>query len=265
MLVTVAQLALTGIPRARAQPDAGPASDAGAPPDGAGASAPERARAAYQAGMVRYAARDFAAAARLFAEAQAVDPRPETLFAQAQSTRLAGDCPAAVGLFQAFLAGNPPPRQVEATRLALARCAPQAAAVAPQPTPAAQPRPRPPESPRALPAPPLLPPPALVSTSKDPAGRWYRDRAGGALLLGAVALAGAATVLFISAHGADADARRAPLLDGYQERREAAESRARWAAVATVSAAVLGAAAAGRYLWVARAGGASSAGVGARF
>lgn len=106
------------------------------------------ARRLYDAGMQSYATRDYVAAAQSFAQAYAIDPQREILFAQAQATRLGGDCPAAVPLYRRFLATDPPARQVDATRIALARCETAAAASPDAGSPAA-----PPPLPGAVPAP----------------------------------------------------------------------------------------------------------------
>jgi tetratricopeptide (TPR) repeat protein len=50
------------------------------------------------------------------------DPRPSLLYAAAQSYRLAGDCPAAISLYEKFLASAPPSKQRVLTEEHLATC-----------------------------------------------------------------------------------------------------------------------------------------------
>jgi hypothetical protein len=197
----------------------------------AAAMAPE-VRAQYDAGMAHYTAREFAAAARAFHAAYAVDPRREILFAEAQATRLAGDCAAAVGLYQAFLATQPPQQQVEATQLALARC-------------------------RDVQAPaPLLPPVLASSAGSTPPSPppphpiWWRDRVGLSLAAGALVSWGIALGFGVAAARADKDARAVANYDVAEERRHAAEDRARWAQRAAIAGAAFTTAATGRFVWV---------------
>ena len=85
------------------------------------------AEAHYRQGLALYAERDFPGALRELDLGYTIDPRPEFLFAEAQAHRLAGDCAKALPLYDAFLAASPTPVQIEATRLARARCAVSAA------------------------------------------------------------------------------------------------------------------------------------------
>lgn len=88
-------------------------------------------------------------AARAFAAAYELDPRPEYVFAQARARRLGGDCAAAVPIFERFLALDPPASAQQDARRNIDECGgPTPAAVAPvaprvvdTPTPAAAPRP----------------------------------------------------------------------------------------------------------------------------
>jgi tetratricopeptide (TPR) repeat protein len=137
-------------PDASASPpaDAAPATEVD-PAPAAETAAPmlPEARAHYERGLSYYAARDFGAAVRELEAGYALDPRREFLFAEAQAYRLAGDCERALPLYRRFLDSDPPPLQVEATRLALDRCAAAAreAAARPVQPPVKQPAPvRPP-------------------------------------------------------------------------------------------------------------------------
>jgi tetratricopeptide (TPR) repeat protein len=204
-----------------------------------------QARVWYDEAMALYAARDYRAAVSALEAAYAIDPRREILFAQAQATRLAGDCPAALALYQRFLATQPPAAQVEATRIAVARCETLAAPARMAPAPAVS--------------------PAVVAPVSAPP-RWYQDRAAG-LLVG-VGLVGAATgaVLMASAGAADEDAQtERARYDAYASRREKAERRWTWGLVSLIAGSALVAGGTGRYLWVAVHPRGGEVGAGARF
>jgi tetratricopeptide (TPR) repeat protein len=200
----------------------------------------------YELGMAHFRARSFGEAARAFEAAYAIDPRREVLFALAQATRLSGDCPAAVPLYQKFLATRPPDQQVEATRLALARCEERASPPAPLTRPA---------------------PPAAVRTAPaDPAAsRWYRDPAASALAAAGVLTLGAGVGLYVASRMADGDHRQALVYGRADERRSVALDRRRWAAGALLSSAALGLAAAGRWAWLRWSPGRAGVGVGGSF
>jgi hypothetical protein len=107
------------------------------------------AQALYDRGLGRFQSHDFAGATADFEAGYAIEPRREFLFAEGQARRLAGDCKGAVALYQRFLTTDPPPVQVNATHIALGRCAqhlaehPDVVVVAP-PQPLPPPPPRPP-------------------------------------------------------------------------------------------------------------------------
>ncbi|HEX2660517.1 MAG TPA: hypothetical protein VHU40_19685 [Polyangia bacterium] len=147
-----------------------PASDP--PPETGGEPAPMNAAAKerYDKGLALYGQREFRAAIDAFEEGFAIEPRREFLFAEAQAYRLAGDCAHAVPLFDRFLATQPSPIQIDATRMALDRCAHQAP---PPPVPEA----RPPVT-RALPEP-IVPSSPILFTPPPP---WWRDPWGVATL-----------------------------------------------------------------------------------
>jgi hypothetical protein len=204
----------------------------------------EAARAAYDAGMAHFAARAFVAAAQDFRAAYAIDPRREIRFAEAQATRLAGDCPQALALYQAFLDSGPPPQQIEATRLAMSRCREVPAAGPPGVAAAA-----------GIPTKSPQPSSTVALTTHAPAAPAsatpiWRDKLG--LSLGGAALASWAVAIGfgVAAGRADADARAAPRYDLAEERRHVAEDRARWAQGAALLAGAFTAGAAGRWLWI---------------
>jgi hypothetical protein len=184
----------------------------------------DEAQELYELGMAHFRTRGFSEAARAFEAAYALDPRREVLFALAQATRLSGDCAGAVPLYNRFLTTDPPGHQIEAARIALARCQ--------DPTPA-----RPP--PMARPAPLSVQRPA-----------WYRDAAGGALAAAAVLSLTAGVGLLVASRMADREHREALVYGQADARRSAAQSRQRWGTAALLSATALGLAAGGRWLWL---------------
>jgi tetratricopeptide (TPR) repeat protein len=186
-------------------------------------------QAIYDEAMARYAARDYKAAIHAFEAAYALEPRREILFAQAQATRLAGDCAAALPLYEKFLATSPPPQQVEATRIAVARCEAIAAATPP---------PRAPD------------PPPVVITPPPPPPRWYSDRAGAALVGAGVIGVGVGAALISSARATDAEARGVREYDKVAALRDRAERRWAWGVGTIVAGSALVLAGAGRYIWV---------------
>jgi hypothetical protein len=197
----------------------------------------------YQRGMALYARREFAAAARELAEAYARDPRREILFAQAQATRLAGDCAHALPLYHQFLATDPPPQQVEATRIAMTRC--PAAPPSRPPLPAARA-----VIVRALPPPPPRPP-------------FYRDWKGSALAGTGLLAAATGAALMSSAAALDREAHQQDQLEDFASRHDRARTRWRAGLATTLAGGLLMATALGRYLWIASDGAGLSAG--ARF
>jgi hypothetical protein len=204
---------------------------------------PVPAQDLYELGMVHFRARSFGEAARAFEAAYALDPRREVLFALAQATRLAGDCPAAVPLYQRFLATRPPDHQVEATRLALSRC-----------------------SDRGGPAGTLArPAPAPAVRSSTTARAWYRDPAAGALASAGVLSLGAGIGLLVSARTADQAHREALVYGRADERRSVAGNRQRWGLAALASATALALAAGARVWWLRLSAGPTGVGLGGRF
>jgi hypothetical protein len=94
----------------------------------------------FDRGMAAFGERRYQEAASAFEEGFAVEPRRELLFAWAQAERLAGRCAAAVPLYERYLATQPAAPQVEAARIAMARCPPVVRApVEPEPPVRAQP------------------------------------------------------------------------------------------------------------------------------
>jgi hypothetical protein len=114
------------------------------------------AQALYDRALKGFETRDYEAAVRDLEAAFALDPRRELLFAEAQAKRLSGDCRGAVVLYQRFLTTKPPALQVDATQIALARCAQELASK--------------PAVVIVTPPPPAPPKPAPARWSRDPLG-----------------------------------------------------------------------------------------------
>ena len=172
------------------------------------------ARERYEAGLAHYAARRFPEAIQALRAAYALEPRREILFAEAQATRLGGDC-AARGPAVPALPGQRP--------------APQTAGGGPhraRPLPRTSP-PRPAAGQLALAtAPPPAAPPEPVKPAPPP-GPWYRDPTG-AVLAGSAALAlGVGTGFLIAAGQANDRADRQRTYGDYEVHRVEAESRRR--------------------------------------
>jgi hypothetical protein len=142
------------------------------------------AQALYDRALKGFETRDYAAAIGDLEEGFALDPRREFLFAEAQAKRLSGDCRGAVVLYQRFLTTRPPALQIDATQIALARCA-QELARKPEVVITTTPAPAPPK-----PAPP----------------RWSHDPWGLALTGTGVVALGVGIGSFVAAEIARSDA-----------------------------------------------------------
>ena len=179
------------------------------------------AQALYDRALAAFAARDYPAAVRDTEAGYAIDPRREFLFTEAQAKRLAGDCRGAVVLYQRFLTTAPPQVQVDATHIALSRCAQELAS--------RPPRRRAGAARAAAPAPRPRPP------------RWWHDPWGLSLAAAGVAGLGIGLGWFIAADAARDDAgRRDDAGPRYQARWSTAESRRDVAVIAaSVGAAAL--------------------------
>jgi tetratricopeptide (TPR) repeat protein len=194
------------------------------------------ARAHYERGLALYADKDYAGALTELRAGYALEPRREFLFAEAQALRLGGDCKAAVPLYQQFLKSGPDDVQVNATHIALGRCAAQMAA-APAPPPA-------PDKPRA-PAPATA---GVTTPARTPPPPWYADVAGGALLGGGVLGLATGAVFTLSAMSERDDAnQRSATYAEYAQHWNAARSRERVAIIGFGAGAALTTAAIVRY------------------
>lgn len=188
-------------------------------------------QALYDRGLARYAAHDYPGAIADFQAGYAIEPRREFLFAEGQARRLAGDCKGAIALYQRFLATSPPAVQVNATQIALGRCA-QLLAERPEVVMVQPPRP---------PPPPPAPPPI-----------WWRDRWGlGLTGAGAIGLAVGAGFL-AAAYAARPHAGEAADFETYEALWSRAESRRAIAVGALIAGVGLSAAGVTRFVLVRR-------------
>ncbi len=104
------------------------------------AAAPERSEPSadeYLAqGVEAYGAAEYERALQLYEQAYALEPKPQLLYAMAQTQRALGDCQAAIELYDRFLESEPSEVAANAARTNRQRCAPSAA-----PSGSAQPEP----------------------------------------------------------------------------------------------------------------------------
>ena len=192
------------------------------------------ARVHYDEGLRLYGDHDFAAAIREFEAGFALEPRREFLFGEAQAYRLAGDCARAIPLYERFLGSGPSALQVDATRLALDRCARRPAPIA------------------VRPAPPVVAPAKLPAAPQAERPSWWRDRwAWGAIGAG-LAATGVGLGFIIASHNA-ADEANGPGTTRYADYArlwDTAERRQTIGGTALAAGGGLLAAGAVRFLWV---------------
>jgi hypothetical protein len=150
----------------------------------------------------------FVEAADAFAREHARTGDPALLFGQAQALRRAGDCPAAIDVFTAFVATHPPEADVAAASAAIDECR-EILAVAAEPV----------REPAPQPAPAPAPPPAKVRP-------WYADPAAGVLAGVGLAIAATGAGLFGASYTRLADRPGSEL--EYEDRKR--DVRAMWGA-----------------------------------
>ncbi len=163
----------------------------------------------------------FAVALNELKTAYQLDPQPELLYAIGQVYVKLDNCPIATEYYERFLATLPDAEAESEIRGAIAACKGRKAA------PGSDPTSQPPPPPPAAPAPgsePIVeaPQPAIRI---DPPERWYKDRLGGALVIGGTVttLVG---VLVYRAAASDLDsAEAAGTLAGYTELVDAAHTK----------------------------------------
>jgi len=76
----------------------------------------------YELGKREFEQKRYAQALEEFRSALAITPRPEVLYAMAQTQRMLGDCRSAIATYRAFLAGRPAARLAEYARANIERC-----------------------------------------------------------------------------------------------------------------------------------------------
>lgn len=217
----------------------GPPAVAAEPVPRAGPRVRAEAQGHLDRGLDLYRAKSFPAAAKEFEVTYQLDPNRDVLYVWAQALRLAGDCPAAVRLYERFLAAGPPAPEAELARTNLARC--QSVSAPPPGTPSASagPTERPnPTPPLAVPPAPASAPPGVVApltpaeTTRDfsPRGRLMNR----VLLGGGVASAALGSAFYISARSERNAAEQAMTYAEVEQHADSARFRQRlaWGAVA---------------------------------
>ena len=189
------------------------------------------ARELYDEAIARFATHDYAGAVDELEAGYALDPRREFLFAEAQAKRLGGDCRGAVLLYQRFLTTHPPNVQINATQIALARCAQELA-----------------RRPEVL----VVTPPPAAPPDRPAPPRWWSDPLGLTAAAGAVVGIGLGIGFLAAASAARSDADGATTLADYTSRWSTAETRLAAGLTALAVGGTLGAAAALRFVVVRR-------------
>jgi tetratricopeptide (TPR) repeat protein len=186
------------------------------PPPSAKAKA--EAKDHLQAGTKLYNVQDYAKAADEYQQAYLLDPKPEYLYALAQSQRLAGDCDKAVRSYQAFIRSKPKAEQAEKAQKNIERCQEDIQARA-----AGQAPPPPEDIPALPPAPPDLPDEKVIVVAPPPPPE--KSYVVGHLLVGGgVAIGAASTLLFLHGRGTINDLNSSPDYDTFTARKSSIDS-----------------------------------------
>ena len=177
-------------------------------------------------GLRYYATQQYEQAAEAFRRAYVAEPKPETLYALAQSLRLSGDCEGAEQAYLAFLRTGPDERRAQAVHVNMKRCVPAKKA---PPNVASTPSAAPTKTP------PTEPPP-----SQQPRSPWYTDTAGGFLTLSGIAGLSVAAVFLVVENGNESDMKAADTYETYDSSLTAANRSRKISLVAgSVGAALL--------------------------
>jgi tetratricopeptide (TPR) repeat protein len=179
-----------------------------------------------------FAKERYSEAADAFGEAYAAQPLPRYLWAQAQAERLAGDCAAAIEIYDAFLATQPAEKDATDARKARQACQSELERAAPADTEAEHAATTTTPSTEGSATTPADPPKPMPS--ERPPLRWYRDPWGGALVGSGVFVGGIGIGLLVSAVRLDRDAGDASTEGAYEASREDAVLRQR-VGIATVA------------------------------
>jgi len=183
------------------------------PPPSAKAKA--EAKEHVQAGTKLYNVQDYAKASEEYQAAYLLDPKPEYLYALAQSQRLSGDCDKAVRSYQAFIRAKPKADQIEKAQKNIDRCQEDIQARA-----AGQAPPPPEDIPPLPPAPPEPPPEekqVIVVAPPPPPAKSYV--VGHLLVGGGVAIGAASTFLWLHGKGTINDLNSSPDYDTFGARK----------------------------------------------
>jgi hypothetical protein len=189
------------------------------------------AQAFYDRALKKFETHDYPAAIGDLEEGFALDPRREFLFAEAQAKRLGGDCRGAVVLYQRFLTTKPPALQIDATQIALARCAQELA-----------------KKPEVV----IMTPPPAPPPPKPAPPRWTRDPWGLAVTGAGVVALGIGIGYLVAAESARSDAENAPTYATYVSHWSTAGARLDVAIGALAIGAALTATGVARFLVVRR-------------
>ncbi len=165
------------------------------------------ARDKFQEGLAAYEAKRYPEAIAAFRAAYVTDPRPDILFAWAQSERLSGHCEAAMPLYEKLLEQSQGDAQRSAVRALLDKCAAERA-----PAPAA-----------AVTA---------VAPPADERPPFYTDVLGDVLVGSGVIAAGTGVALFVLSGKARDDAAQARTYDDFAAGMSTANSRRLFGSIA---------------------------------
>ncbi|MBZ0237188.1 MAG: hypothetical protein K8M05_32975 [Deltaproteobacteria bacterium] len=192
--------------------------------------------------MTRYEAADLGGALELLAQAYALEPRPDILFAMGRIHVERGECVEAIDAYRRFLTSKPGPNSTQIATDAIADCQRiLAASGTPVPDP-------PPDADGDAGGddtkPPARedhgPPPPTTRTRVRP---WYTDTLGDGLVLGGTAAGVAAGLLYLSARSdvsrADEGGPGGVSLAEHDRLTERAETKQLWAGVAGAAGAAL--------------------------
>ncbi|HEY5925040.1 MAG TPA: hypothetical protein VIV11_25335 [Kofleriaceae bacterium] len=130
------------------------------------------ALAELERGEALFRAKEYTSAIKAFDAGYALDPQPIFLYDKAQAQRLAGDCRAAIGTYNAFLATEPAASEASRARKNIENCAALLPPSDPEPVTDAEPAP-------FEPAPPASTEPPLEVHRES---GWWSDRFGVVLI-----------------------------------------------------------------------------------
>lgn len=182
----------------------------------------------FERGVELYKQGKYKEASEMFKLGYEVSPKPDVLFAWAQSERMANNCAKALELFDNLLEQDLPEANRKAVETNIEKCKAQMADAEQAPT---LDTPAEPDPPPAADPPQESPAAAELSTQQpSPEPRddsWYKDPVGASLLAGGAIATGVGIGLLVSAASADSDKNDADNYFDFEEARDRAESRGR--------------------------------------